>query len=194
MPQASKLITIEQLLAAYRAGFFPMAETEHVVLWHSPDPRSIIPLDRVHLPRSLRVIIKKNIFSVRRNTAFEKVIHHCADRPQTWISGDLIRLYCTLHQCGYAHSVEAWHNGELVGGLYGVALGGAFFGESMFSRMSNASKVCFAHLVEHLQERGFVLLDTQYSNPFTISLGAIDIPRAQYLAKLMEALRVQCTF
>lgn len=194
MPQPSKLITIEQLLSAYRSGFFPMAETEHVVLWHSPDPRAIIPLDHVHIARSVRVAIKKGIFSVRRNENFEKVIHACADRPQTWISRDLIRLYCQLHQLGYAHSVEAWQNDQLVGGLYGVAIGGAFFGESMFSRVSNASKVCFAHLVEHLRRQGFVLLDSQYANPFTVSLGAIEIPRHVYLAKLTEALAVPCTF
>lgn len=171
-----------------------MAETEHVVLWHSPDPRAIIPLDHVHIARSVRVAIKKGIFSVRRNENFEKVIHACADRPQTWISRDLIRLYCQLHQLGYAHSVEAWQNDQLVGGLYGVAIGGAFFGESMFSRVSNASKVCFAHLVEHLRRQGFVLLDSQYANPFTVSLGAIEIPRHVYLAKLTEALAVPCTF
>jgi leucyl/phenylalanyl-tRNA--protein transferase len=122
------------------------------------------------------------------------VIHACADRPHTWISKDLIRLYCQLHELGYAHSVEAWQEDRLVGGLYGVALGGAFFGESMFSHVSNAAKVCFAHLVEHLRQRGFVLLDSQYANPFTVSLGAIEIPRRQYLAKLTEALSLQCTF
>lgn len=194
MPQPSRLITVEQLLEAYRQGFFPMAETEYVVLWHSPDPRAIIPLDRVHLPRSLRSVIKKGIFTVRRNERFEEVIHHCANRPHTWISQDLIRLYTELHKLGYAHSVEAYHNERLVGGLYGVALGGAFFGESMFSLMSNASKVCFAHLVEHLRERGFILLDSQYANPFTISLGAIEIPRSQYLTYLAEALQLQCEF
>ncbi|MCS7302329.1 MAG: leucyl/phenylalanyl-tRNA--protein transferase [Bacteroidota bacterium] len=194
MPQPSRLITAEQLLQAYRVGFFPMAETDHIVLWHSPDPRAIIPLDHVHIARSVRVLIKKGVFTVRRNGDFEKVIHACADRPHTWISRDLIRLYCTLHEWGFAHSVEAWQDGQLVGGLYGVAIGGAFFGESMFSRVSNASKVCFAHLVEHLRNRGFILLDSQYANPFTISLGAIEIPRRQYLVKLTEALALECTF
>lgn len=194
MPQPSKLVTVEQLLQAYRTGFFPMAETEHVVLWHSPDPRAIIPLDRAHIARSVRVLVKKRVFTVRRNGDFEKVIHACADRPHTWISKDLILLYCQLHELGYAHSVEAWQEDRLVGGLYGVALGGAFFGESMFSHISNAAKVCFEHLVEHLRQRGFVLLDSQYANPFTVSLGAIEIPRRQYLAKLTEALSLQCTF
>ncbi|MCX7930075.1 MAG: leucyl/phenylalanyl-tRNA--protein transferase [Chlorobi bacterium] len=194
MPQPSKLISVEQLLQAYRIGFFPMAETEHVVLWHSPDPRAIIPLDRVHIARSVRTLVKKGIFTVRRNGDFASVIHACADRPHTWISRDLIRLYCRLYELGYAHSVEAWHEGRLVGGLYGIAIGGAFFGESMFSRVSNASKVWFAYLVEHLRQQGFVLLDSQYANPFTISLGAIEIPRRQYLVKLTEALALPCTF
>ena len=194
MPQPSKLITIEQLLDAYRMGFFPMAETEHVVLWHSPDPRAIIPLEHAHIARSVRVLIRKGVFTVRRNGDFEQVIHHCAARPFTWISRDLIRLYCQLHELGYAHSVEAWQGDTLVGGLYGVAIGGAFFGESMFSRVSNASKVCFAHLVEHLRERGFTLLDTQYANPFTVSLGGIEIPRQQYLAKLTDAVAHSCVF
>jgi leucyl/phenylalanyl-tRNA--protein transferase len=194
MPQPSKLVTIEQTLNAYRTGFFPMAETEHVVLWHSPDPRAIIPIDRAHIARSVRVLIKKGVFTVRINCDFENVIQSCADRSHTWISGDLIRLYTRLHQLGYAHSVEAWHEGQLVGGLYGVALGGAFFGESMFSRISNASKVCFAALIARLRERNFVLLDSQYANPFTLSLGAIEIPRTQYLAKLTEALAAPCKF
>ncbi len=194
MPQPSKLITVEQLLGAYRTGFFPMAETEHVVLWHSPDPRAIIPIDQAHIARSVRVLIKKGAFTVRINGDFEKVIHCCAQRPHTWISGDLIRLYIALHQCGYAHSVEAWQGEQLVGGLYGVAIGGAFFGESMFSFVSNASKVCFAILVQRLRERNFRLLDSQYANPFTLSLGAIEIPRSQYLAKLTEALAAPCVF
>jgi len=194
MPQPSKLITVEQLLGAYRTGFFPMAETEHVVLWHSPDPRAIIPLDRAHIARSVRVLVKRNVFAVRINGDFEKVIHCCANRPHTWISRDLIRLYLALHQLGYAHSVEAWQGDTLVGGLYGVTIGGAFFGESMFSHVSNASKVCFAHLVERLRQRNFCLLDSQYANPFTLSLGAIEIPRSQYLAKLTEALAAACVF
>jgi leucyl/phenylalanyl-tRNA--protein transferase len=189
------VLTPELILLAYQHGYFPMAEpSTGEISFYSPDPRAIIPLDGVRIPRSLRQTIRKGIYEIRINTAFEAVIRGCADRPNSWISEELIAAYTELHSMGFAHSVEAWHNGCLVGGLYGVALGGAFFGESMFTRMRDASKVAFVALVERLRARGFVLLDAQYINPHTQRLGAIEIPRTEYLRRLWEALRLRCCF
>ncbi len=185
----------EVLLLAYRNGYFPMADPDlGRILWHRPDPRGIIPLDRVRISRSLRKEIASGRFTVTVNTDFSAVIRACAERDETWINDEIIDAYEHLHELGHAHSLEAWHHGQLVGGLYGVAIGGAFFGESMFSAASNASKVAFAHLVARLNNHGFRLLDTQYVNDFTASLGAIEIPDVVYHMLLADALQAPCTF
>lgn len=187
-PGSSTLLP-EVVLLGYRNGYFPMAEPDlGKILWHRPEIRAIIPLDRVHVPRSLRKVIDRGTFTITVNTAFEDVITACADRDDTWISDEIIETYTQLHHMGHAHSFESWFEGTLVGGLYGVSIGGAFFGESMFSRKSNASKVAFVHLVSHLRQRQFQLLDTQYINDFTESLGAIEIPDALYQRILANAL------
>jgi leucyl/phenylalanyl-tRNA--protein transferase len=185
----------ETLLLAYRTGWFPMGEPDSAdIYWHSPDPRAIFPLDGVKISRSLRQTINKGHFEFRFDTAFEDVIRACADRPESWITEDIIASYCALHYNGWAHSVETWHEGVLVGGLYGVAVGGAYFGESMFSTMRDASKAAFAVLTEHLRDRNFLLLDSQYINPFTQSLGAIEISREHYLELLGRAVVAHCIF
>lgn len=179
----------EVLLLGYRNGFFPMAEPESgQIQWHRPDPRGIIPLDAVRISRSLRQCLRRGDFTVTFNTEFECVMRHCAQRDDTWISQEIIDAYTELHHLGFAHSVETWKSGDLVGGLYGVAIQGAFFGESMFSLQSNASKVSFVYLIQRLLERGFSLLDTQYVNEFTESLGAKEIPDAEYQQMLVDAL------
>lgn len=189
------LLTPELVLRAYEHGYFPMADPETgEVAFYSPDPRAIIPLDGVKISRSLRQTIRKGLYQIRINTAFEAVIRGCAERPHSWISAEIIAVYTELHRRGFAHSVEAWYGEELAGGLYGVALGGAFFGESMFTRRRDASKVAFVALVERLRQRGFVLLDAQYINPHTRRLGAIEIPRQEYLQRLWAALRLPCRF
>lgn len=187
-------MTADILLMAYERGFFPMAEEDGQILWHRPDPRAVIPLNEVRLSKSLRKVVQRNTFRVTVNSRFTEVIMACAQREETWINADIIDAYTELHELGYAHSVEAWHERDLVGGLYGVALGGAFFGESMFSRMSNASKVAFAWLVEHLRQQRFQLLDTQYINHFTASLGAVEIADELYQTVLAQALHAPCVF
>lgn len=183
------------LLLAYRNGFFPMADPDTMrIVWHRPDPRAIIPINDVVVPRSLRSVIRKEIFSVTIDSAFEQVIEACADREESWINDDIISAYSELHHLGFAHSIECWNNDVLVGGLYGVSIGGAFFGESMFSRESNASKVAFVHLVAHLKARGFRLLDTQYINDFTAQLGAIEIPDSVYQLLLSDAITAPVEF
>lgn len=189
------ILESELLLAAYSSGYFPMASARYGdIRWYSPDPRGIIPLDAFRVSRSLRQTIRKKIFEVRFNAAFENVIRNCAGRDETWISEELIQSYLSLYRLGHAHSVEVWHNGMLVGGLYGVTLGAAFFGESMFSRKRDASKVALVVLVERLRERGFELLDTQYITPHLARFGAIEIPRGEYLAILKRAVQQQKTF
>lgn len=183
------------LLVGYRNGFFPMAEERSGrIVWHRPDPRAIIPLDDVHISRSLLKTLRKRTFRVTVDTAFREVITQCADREQSWISPEIVQAYCDLHESGHAHSIESWVGDELVGGLYGVSLAGAFFGESMFSRRSDASKVAFAHLIAVLRLRGFRLLDTQYINDFTESLGAVEIPDAIYQIMLTDALDAPAIF
>lgn len=182
-------LTPEFVVLAYQAGAFPMAHDDGDIYWHSPDPRCIFPLDGFHIPRSVRQAIRRGVFEIRINTAFDQVIAACADRPEgTWISGPVMAVYRTLHRQGHAHSVECWQADNLAGGLYGVALGGAFFGESMFTRVTNASKVALVALVERLKARGFVLLDTQWSTPHLARFGAVEIPRRQYLRRLRAAL------
>ncbi len=191
----SSTLLPDVLLLAYRNGFFPMSEPDtERIMWHRPEQRAIIPLDRVRVPRSLRREIKKETFRITVDTTFDVVIHKCSDREDTWISEEIIEAYIELHGLGYAHSVEAWLDDELVGGLYGVSIGGAFFGESMFSTVSNASKVAFANLAYRLNTRGFRLLDTQYINDFTASLGAVEIPDSVYQMLLSDAIKAECAF
>jgi len=178
------------LLAAYRVGLFPMPVARgRRVAWWSPDPRGILPLDGLRVSRSLRQSCKR--YEVRYDTAFVDVISACAgiDRDGGWITNEIVRAYARLHELGWAHSVEAWnHDGELVGGLYGVAMGGFFAGESMFHLERDASKVALVGLVSHLRESGATLLDVQWTTPHLASLGAVDVPRQDYLEKLAEAL------
>jgi leucyl/phenylalanyl-tRNA--protein transferase len=195
MSAAPQALTPDLLVRAYCAGFFPMADSRHGrIRWYSPDPRAVIPLETFHVPRSLRRTLRRGLFEVRVNGAFAAVIRACAERPETWISDEIVRAYEDLHALGLAHSVETWREGRLVGGLYGVALGGAFFGESMFSRETDASKVALVALVERLRARGFVLLDTQFLTPHLARFGAVEIPRADYLRRLEAALRVERHF
>lgn len=183
-------ITPELLLNAYANGYFPMAESRHgkELLWYYPEKRGIVPLEGFHLPRSVAKLLRKNLYDVTFNRAFRDVITGCADRESTWINDEIIALYSRLHELGFAHSVECWKDGALAGGLYGVALGKAFFGESMFSRETGASKVALARLVEWLKRQGFTLLDAQYVNEHLKQFGVVEISRNEYLAKLNEAL------
>ncbi len=185
----------EFVLMAYRSGYFPMADPRTgAIAWYSPDPRAIIPLEQLRISRSLRRTIRRGAFEVRMDTAFSDVITACAKRSETWISQEIIDAYTRLFKGGVAHSVEAYANGELAGGLYGVSLRGAFFGESMFSRVTDASKVALVALVERLRARNFRLLDSQFLNDHIRSLGGVEIPRAEYLVRLAEALTVNTTF
>ena len=194
----AKRIDPETVLSAYRSGFFPMAESRKgPISWFSPDPRAIIPLESFRIPRSLRKELKSGRYAVTINKRFEEVIRECAQRrpdDETWISHEIVRVYSALHQMGFAHSVETWADGCLAGGLYGVAIGGAFFGESMFSRMSNMSKVALVHLVSRLRQKGYRLLDTQIMNDHMRQFGAIEIPRAQYLGLLERAISLPLSF
>ncbi len=193
-------LTPELLLRAYAAGIFPMAEDaeDREVFWVDPDQRGVLPLDRFHLPRRLRRALRQELFEIRCDSAFAAVVRGCAEprpeRPKTWINEEIVQLYTALFRLGFAHSVECWHDGTLVGGLYGVALGGAFFGESMFSRVSDASKVALAQLVARLRLGGFRLLDTQFVTPHLERFGAIEIPRRQYHRELAAALEVDAYF
>ena len=188
-------ITPEILLRAYAAGMFPMAESaeDPDVFWVQPRIRGVIPLDRFHVSKSLAKKIRQKPFDITVNKAFDTVMERCAeatdDRPTTWINPLILSLYKDLHRMGYTHSVEAWQGQELVGGLYGVSLGSAFFGESMFSRRADASKICLVHLVGRLRERKFTLLDTQFTTDHLKTFGAIDIPRKEYEKLLEEAMK-----
>ncbi len=193
--RADELLTPDILLDAYRMGFFPMAESRTGPLsWYSPDPRGIIPIVPANIPRSVRKLLREEPFDVRINTAFEQVMRGCAEREETWISEEIIEVYTALFTAGYGHSVEAWQEGELVGGLYGVAIGGAFFGESMFSRVSGASKVALATLMIRLEKAGFSLLDAQFITPHLAQFGAVEVSRAEYLIWLENALEVEAVF
>jgi leucyl/phenylalanyl-tRNA--protein transferase len=191
-----QIIPAELLLTAYSASYFPMANSRKgEIHWYSPDPRAIIPLGSFKISRSLKQTIKKKIFEIRIDTTFEKVMRYCADRDDTWLSEEIIQSYLQLHQLGYAHSVETWYENKLVGGLYGVALSAAFFGESMFSLMKDASKVALVALVERLKQKGFTLLDTQFITPHLKRLGAVAISRQEYLHKYLKtALLKNCHF
>lgn len=187
-------ITPDVLLRAYSIGLFPMAEAadDPEIFWVEPEMRGIIPLDDFHVSKSLAKTIRKAPFDIRYDTAFDDVIGMCAqtapDRTSTWINATIRQLYGELHRMGHAHSVEAWEDGVLVGGLYGVSLGAAFFGESMFSRRTDASKICLVHLVERLNRSGFKLLDTQFTTDHLKTFGAIDIPKDEYLVLLRDAV------
>jgi leucyl/phenylalanyl-tRNA--protein transferase len=182
-------LTPTVLVRAYANGIFPMGDDRTgTVQWYSPDPRAHLPLDDVHVPHNLRRRVRQREFSVTSDRAFERVIRACADRDRTWITPRIIRAYTTLHEQGAAHSVECWQDDTLAGGLYGVALGGAFFGESMFFDISNASKVALIHLTRQLRAGGFTLLDTQYSTAHLERFGVVEIPRDDYLTQLNDAL------
>src|SRR3712207_298844 len=180
----------EILEACYRAGAFPMADRYGRVEFYRSDPRSVLELDALHVSKSLARVLRRDVYDVQVDRDFEGVIRACARRPETWISEEIIRGFVALHREGKAHSVEAYRDGELAGGLYGVTLGGAFMGESMFSRMRDASKVCLVRLVERLKERGYVLLDCQIQNDHLRSLGATEIPEEEYLRRLEGALKL----
>lgn len=187
-------ITPDILLRAYSIGLFPMAESadDPEIFWVEPELRGVLPLDHFHVSKSLAKTVRRNPFEIRFDHAFDQVIAACAEetsgRPSTWINRTIRSLYSTLFDMGHAHTVEAWEDDELVGGLYGVSLGSAFFGESMFSRRTDASKICLVHLVERLRERGFTLLDTQFTTEHLKTFGAIDVPKAEYAALLAAAM------
>lgn len=193
-------VTPEVLLQAYAAGIFPMAESaeDEALYWVQPDERGIFPLNAFHVPRSLRKHMRQQPFEIRVDTAFDAVIAACAaprpERQETWINSRIVGLYSALHRKGAAHSVEAWQDGTLVGGLYGVRIASAFFGESMFSHATDASKVCLVHLVARLRAGGFTLLDAQFINPHLTRFGAIAIQKADYMALLADALRHDADF
>lgn len=187
---AAGRLTPELLLRAYAAGVFPMSEAQDDprVFWVDPEHRGILPLDGFHLSRSLRRTLLKMPFNVTMDMGFEEVVRGCAARQETWINDAIFRGYFALHRLGYAHSVEVWDGGDLVGGVYGVTLGRAFFGESMFSRATDASKIALATLIAHLRQCGFVLFDTQFTTEHLVSLGAVEVPRDAYHEMLDAAL------
>lgn len=189
------MIPPELLLAGYRCGIFPMALQRGEIAWFSPDPRAIIPLEEFVVPHGLARTLRRQTFEIRIDQEFKQVMEACAAREETWISAEIIESFCELHRLGYAHSVETWRDGQLAGGLYGVALGGAFFGESMFHRETDASKVALHALVENLRRRGFTLLDTQWVTPHLVQFGTREISRAEYLRRLRAALADEhCAF
>lgn len=185
----------DALLSAYASGIFPMGDDRGEIRWYAPDPRAIIELEGLVVSRSLRTAVRRGVYQVTFNRAFEKVMRACADREDgTWISAEIVAAYTLLHRYGFAHSVEAWQGDALVGGLYGVSLGGAFFGESMFHRAADASKVTLVRLVRRMRERGFVLLDVQFMTDHLRSLGATEVPRAEYEQRLGAAIELNCAF
>ncbi len=191
------MIAPDALLSAYTSGWFPMAVAPGEIRWYSPDPRGIIPLDTFHVPRRLARTLRQARFEIRVDTSFRAVIEACAAREDAdgdWIDREIIESYCALHEQGFAHSLETWRDGVLVGGLYGVSIRGAFFGESMFHRVSDASKAALAALVDRLRARGYALLDTQWVTEHLAQFGAVEIPRRRYLRMLDEALEVEATF
>jgi leucyl/phenylalanyl-tRNA---protein transferase len=188
------MIPPELLLQGYRLGVFPMAMEDDSIAWFSPDPRAIIPLENFHVPHALRRQWRRKVFEIKIDNRFGEVIRACAKREDTWINREIIESYERLHELGYAHSVESWSKNRLVGGLYGVAVGGAFFGESMFHRVTDASKIALVALVEHLRVRKFTLLDTQWLTPYLAQFGAIEISRKHYLRRLREAVELPRKF
>jgi leucyl/phenylalanyl-tRNA--protein transferase len=196
--EESTPLTAETLVYAYASGVFPMAEETGEIFWYSPDPRAIIPIQSYKPAKSLKPIINQKRFEIRIDTAFEQVMRNCAlprpTEPETWISEEIVQAYTELHNMGLAHSVEAWQDDKLVGGLYGVSLGAAFFGESMFSLVSNSSKVAFHYLIQILREQKYELLDSQFMNDNVQRYGAINIPRTAYIKRLAKALKSTCHF
>ena len=185
------IIDPDILLEAYRIGYFPMAEPETgKIYWYSPDPRAIFNLNNFHIPKSLQKKLKANIFKFEINKNFNTVIKSCANRNETWISKDIIESYIHLNKIGFAHSFETYYKDELAGGLYGVAIGGAFFGESMFHNVTDASKAALVFLVNTLKKCGYILLDTQYITPHLQKFGAYEIPKNEYLKLLNAALSI----
>lgn len=188
------MIDPELLLQGYRLGVFPMAMEDDSIQWFSPNPRAILPLEDFHVPHALRRLVRKKVFETTMDNAFSAVIEACAQREDTWINLEIIESYTRLHELGCAHSVEAWKEGRLAGGLYGVAVGGAFFGESMFHHITDASKIALVALVEHLRARKFALLDTQWLTPHLQQFGGIEISRDHYLRLLRRAIELPCKF
>jgi len=190
------VLTPELLLRAYAMGVFPMAESrdDPRIHWVDPRKRGVIPLDNFHISRSLKRRIADRNYTIRTNSDFAATVAACADRPETWINAEIFALYLALHHQGFAHSLEVWADGSLIGGVYGVTIGRAFFGESMFSRRTDASKIALAHLVGLLNTAGFTLFDTQFLTPHLASLGAIEISRAAYHRRLEDALQGQASF
>ncbi len=185
----------ERLLAAYASGIFPMADEDGELFWMAPDPRAVIDIDTFNASRSLRAVVRRAVFEVSFDRAFDRVIESCADRVEgTWISGEIKESYGELHRLGFAHSVEAWQDEQLVGGLYGVAICGAFFGESMFHHIPNASKVALVHLVQRLRDRSFTLLDVQFMTEHLKQFGTAEIPKFKYELRLHQALSVRTSF
>ena len=187
-------LTPELLQRAYSSGMFPMPGPLGIIQWFQPDPRAILPLDAFHASRSLRRKLKQNDFSVSYDQDFTRVMRGCASRKPTWINAEFIRVYGELHRMGMAHSVEVWRDGRLAGGTYGVHLGGAFFAESKFHTVTDASKVALAKLVERLQERGFALLEVQFLTPHLRQFGVIEIPHQEYMWRLAAALKMEREF
>jgi leucyl/phenylalanyl-tRNA---protein transferase len=192
--QAPEELNPQLVIRAYANGIFPMADEYGRINWYTPDPRAILEHDHLHVSRSLQTTLRKNIYEIRMDTVFTQVMRCCAMREETWINEEFIKTYTYLHNRGIGHSVEAWKDGNLVGGLYGLALGGAFMGESMFSHATDASKVCVVALVEHLKARGYILHDTQFLTKHLQSLGVTEIPRKVYEKRLQKALRLACTW
>jgi leucyl/phenylalanyl-tRNA---protein transferase len=195
VPNGSE-ITPETLLRAYAAGIFPMAEgrNDPTIHWVDPRLRGVFPLNNFHISRSLQREIAKDNYTIRTNFAFSDVVDACADRAETWISTPIKALYLSLHHAGFAHSLEVWRDGRLIGGVYGVSLGAAFFGESMFSRATGASKIALAYLMHRLIAGGYRLFDTQFLTPHLQSLGAVEIPRAEYHRQLTATLHHSASF
>jgi leucyl/phenylalanyl-tRNA--protein transferase len=185
-----------RLLEAYRRGIFPFYDDTTPILWWSPDPRAVFEMDGLHVSRRLARTVRSGKFGITVNRDFPAVIAGCADRPGAgnWITDDMKTAYTRLHRLGHAHSVEVWHEGSLAGGVYGVAVGALFAGESMFTRVRDASKVALVHLMEHLRQRGFVLFDVQFLNDHTASLGAVEVPRREYLRRLKRAVASPVSF
>ena len=193
--ESRKIIDPQFLVLAYCHGYFPMADSKTgSVHWYSPDPRAIIPLESFHTPESLVRIWKQKKFEIRFDSRFEEVMRQCGSREETWISEEIVQSYLELFRLGYVHSVETWYQEELVGGLYGVAIGGAFFGESMFHRIRDASKIALVALVKRLQEKNFSLLDTQFTTPHLVRFGTVEIPASRYQLLLQKAIRQKVTF
>jgi len=193
--RVTRHLDIEMVEEAYRQGIFPMADIDRgVVTWHRPRRRAVLPLDAFHVSRSLARTIRRGCFTVTFNRDFRAVMAACADRRSTWISEEFIEVYSQLHRAGKAHSVEVWVEGALAGGVYGVSLGGAFFAESKFHRVTGMSKVALAHLVGRLRERGFLLLEVQYLTEHLAQFGVIEISNKEYIWRLKSALEVERSF